>query len=357
MFGSHLSIAGDMCNALREAEKLGLDTVQVFTKNQQQWAAKPLSAQQIADWKSEIKRLKWSGPAKGVSHASYLINLASPDDTLWKKSIDLMRDEIERCEQLEIPYLVHHPGAFTTSTLADGIARIAAAYKLLCASTYGYRTVSCLEGTAGGGSTIGGAFEHLRDLRAAIISSTGLPDRIGFCLDTCHLHAAGNDMSTRAAADATLKRFDQMCGLSHLHVMHLNDSKGTLGSKLDRHMHIGEGECAANSLADSGFTAAVNHPHCARIPKILETPKDGDCNGTPWDTVNLARLRSLLHSSPIPPMIVTKPAPTPKPAKAPNPTPKATPKTTKKPAAKVTAKVTKKTTKPAASKPAKRASK
>lgn len=354
MFGSHLSIAGDMCNALREAETLGLDTVQVFTKNQQQWAAKPLSSQQVSDWKSEIKRLGWKGPAKGVSHASYLINLASPDDTLWKKSIDLMRDEIERCEQLEIPFLVHHPGAYTTSTLADGIARIAAAYKILFASTSGYRTISLLEGTAGGGSTIGGAFEHLRDLRAAIISSTALPNRIGFCLDTCHLHAAGNDMSTRAAADATLKRFDSLCGISHLHVMHINDSKGTLGSKLDRHMQIGEGECAANSLADSGFTAVVNHPHCAKIPKILETPKDGDCGGTPWDTINLARLRSLLASSPTPPMVVSKPAPTLKPAKTAKPAPKSS---TKKPVAKASAKISKKAPKPAASKPAKRASK
>jgi deoxyribonuclease-4 len=348
MFGSHLSIAGDMCNALRQAEKLGLDTVQVFTKNQQQWAAKPLSPQQISDWHAEVKRLGWSGPAKGVSHASYLINLASPDDTLWKKSIDLMRDEIHRCELLAIPYLVHHPGAFTTSTLADGIARIAAAYKILFSSTSGYRTISCLEGTAGGGSTIGGSFEHLRDLRAAIISTTGLPDRIGFCLDTCHLHAAGNDMSSRAVANATLARFDALCGITHLKVFHLNDSKGTLGSKLDRHMHIGEGELSPVSLADSGFAAVVNHPHCAHIPKILETPKDGDCNGTPWDTINLARLRSLLSSSPITPIVVTKSV-TPPAARTPNrPSPKSTAKPLKKAAAKSNKKTSKKPPKRAA---------
>lgn len=294
MFGSHLSIAGDMCNALREAESLGLDTVQVFTKNQQQWKAKPLSSQQIQDWHAEVKRLGWTGAAMGVSHASYLINLASPDDVLWKKSIDLMRDEIERCEQLGIPYLVHHPGAFTTSSLAEGIARIAAAYKVLFSSTAGYRTISCLEGTAGGGSTIGGAFEHLRDLRAAIVSGTGLPDRIGYCLDTCHLHAAGHDMSSRAAAEMTLKVFDSMCGIKHLRVMHLNDSKGKLGSKLDRHMHIGEGELSATSLADSGFAAVVNHPHCAKIPKILETPKGEDASGRPFDSLNLERLYSLM---------------------------------------------------------------
>jgi deoxyribonuclease-4 len=322
-----------MCNALREAEKLGLDTVQVFTKNQQQWAAKPLTAQQIDNWHTEIKRLGWSGPAKGVSHASYLINLASPDDTLWKRSIDLMRDEIHRCEQLAIPYLVHHPGAYTTSTLADGIARIAAAYKILFTSTSGYRTISCLEGTAGGGSTIGGSFEHLRDLRAAIISSTGLPDRIGFCLDTCHLHAAGNDMSSRAAATATLDRFDSLCGITPLKCFHLNDSKGALGSKLDRHMHIGEGELSPVSLADSGFAAVVNHPHCANIPKILETPKDGDSNGTPWDTINLARLRSLLASSPIPPLVVTRPAAAIS-SKPPKPPTKSTVKPATKPAVK-----------------------
>jgi deoxyribonuclease-4 len=302
-----------MCNALRDAEKLGLDTVQVFTKNQQQWKAKPLAAEQIQTWHAEIKRLGWSGDAKGVSHASYLINLASPDDVLWKKSIDLMRDEIERCEQLGIPFLVHHPGAFTTSSLAEGIARIGAAYKILFTSTSGYRTISCLEGTAGGGSTIGGAFEHLRDLRAAIIANTGLADRIGFCLDTCHLHAAGHDMSSRAAAEATLNHFDQMCGIKNLRVMHINDSKGKLGSKLDRHMHIGEGELTPKSLADSGFTAVVNHPHCAGIPKILETPKGEDDKGRSFDSLNLERLKKLIDapkkaSEPTPAATTAKPA-------------------------------------------------
>ena len=151
MFGSHLSIAGSLINALHEAERLRLDTVQIFTKNQQQWKAKPLDPAEIHRWREEIARLGWQG--RTVAHASYLINLASPDDGLWRKSTDLMREEIERCEALEIPFLVHHPGAFTTSTREAGIDRIARAYAELSASTRGYKTVSCLENTVGGGST------------------------------------------------------------------------------------------------------------------------------------------------------------------------------------------------------------
>ncbi len=294
MFGSHLSIAGDMCNALRDAEALGLDTVQVFTKNQQQWKAKPLPDSQIRDWHAEIKRLNWTGPARGTSHASYLINLASPDDVLWKKSIDLMRDEIERCELLSIPYLVHHPGAYTTSTLEEGIKRIAAAYAIIFKDTKGYSTISCLEGTAGAGTNIGGDFAHLALLRKLICEATGQPARIGFCLDTCHMHVAGYDMSSRAAAEATLAQFDSLCGLKNLHVMHINDSKGKLGSHLDRHDHIGAGELTPKSLKDSGFAGVLNHPAIRSVPKIMETPKGDDPKGTPFDTLNLRRLKGLI---------------------------------------------------------------
>ena len=294
MFGSHLSIAGDMCNALREAESLGIDTVQVFTKNQQQWKTKPLPDSQVREWHAEIKRLNWTGAARGVSHASYLINLASPDDTLWEKSIALMIDELQRCESLGIPFLVHHPGAFTTSTLEQGIARIAQAYKTIFKQTAGFATISCLEGTAGSGSNIGGRFEHLRDLRTQICDLTSAPGRIGFCLDTCHLHAAGYDMSSRSSGEATLAEFDSLCGMDTLHVLHLNDSKGKLGSHLDRHEHIGSGELCPKSIKDSGFYAVLNHPRSARIPKILETPKGESPAGTPFDTQNLKRLKALL---------------------------------------------------------------
>lgn len=307
MFGSHLSIAGSMVNALHEAEQLGLDTVQVFTKNQQQWKAKPLDPTMVQEWRAEVARLGWNeggpGDAKGgggrtVSHASYLINLASPDDELWRKSINLMIDEIERCEMLGIPVLVHHPGSYTTSSLDLGLARIAEAYKEILASTAGYATVSCLEGTVGAGRTIGGKFEELARLREMIIDRTSQPDRIGYCLDTCHVHAAGYDLSTRELARSALARFNELCGLRHLKAFHINDSKGGVGSKLDRHAHIGEGTVGGGDtpgkLAASGFAEVVNRPELARVPRILETPKGETESGTPFDTINLKRLRALI---------------------------------------------------------------
>ncbi len=291
MFGSHLSIAGNMSNALREAESLGMDTVQVFTKNQQQWKVPPLPGETITEWKSEIARLGWQG--RTVAHASYLINLASPDDALWEKSLDLMRVEIERCEALEIPFLVHHPGSSTTSSADAGMSRIAAAYRRLIQDTKGFKTVSCLENTVGSGSNLGGPFEQLAELMRRIVDATGQGARVGYCFDTCHAHAFGHDMSSKAAAAATLAQFDEVCGLSHVKALHLNDSKGKKGSHLDRHEHIGEGTLSPKSLVDSGFAAVVNHPRLREIPKILETPKGNNTAGTAFDRVNLGRLRKL----------------------------------------------------------------
>lgn len=291
MFGSHLSIAGSMLTALDEAQRLCFDTVQVFTKNQQQWAAKPLDPAMVSDWNSRVASLGWGD--RMVSHASYLINLATHQDELWRKSIDLMTDEIERCEALGIRYLVHHPGSFVGHTLDAGLARIAGAYREIFSRTRGYQTVSCLEDTAGGGSTIGGPFEDLARLRSMIIDKTGEPPRIGYCLDSCHMHAFGHDLSTRDAAEKALDHFHATCGIENLRVVHLNDSKGAVGSKLDRHAHIGEGTIGAPDLAASGFAAIVNHPAIVKIPKILETPKEDRQDGVPWDIVNRARLVSL----------------------------------------------------------------
>ncbi len=293
-----------MNNALTEAQKLGLDTVQVFTKNQQQWKVKPLEPEAVQEWTTAQRAIGWD--SRTVSHASYLINLASCNDELWEKSIDVMRVEIERCEQLHIPFLVHHPGSFVGWTLEKGLSRIAEAYRRLFKETAGYRTVSCIEGTVGAGSTIGGKFEELAGLRGMIVAGTGLPMRIGFCLDTCHMHAAGYDMSSRESAVSVLNEFDRACGMAHLHVMHINDSKGRLASKLDRHEHIGQGwvgggasphsgagKFSASRLRASGFAAVVNHPRIAAIPKIMETPKEKNDKGAEMDAVNLGRLRSL----------------------------------------------------------------
>lgn len=299
MFGSHLSIAGSMVNALHEAEMLGLDTVQVFTKNQQQWKARPLDPGVIVAWRAEVKRLGWASPGRTVSHASYLINLAAPDDALWRRSVDLMTDEIERCEALGIPFLVHHPGAYTSSTPGAGMARIAAAYRELFARTRGYATVSCLEDTVGAGTILGRTFEELAALRAAIIDATGAPDRVGYCLDTCHLHAGGYDLSTRAGADAVFDEFARVCGGGTLRVLHVNDSKFAAGSRRDRHAHVGEGTIGSRGLGSSGFAAVVNRAEFRGIPKILETPKGSRPSGRPYDALNLSRLKRLMNGEPI----------------------------------------------------------
>lgn len=281
-----------MLNALEEGQGLGLDTVQVFTKNQQQWKAKPLDETVVRDWKRRVAELGWQG--RTVSHASYLINLASPDDVLWSKSIDLMEDEIRRCAALEIPYLVHHPGAYTTSTREQGLKRIAAAYGELFTRTRGVRVVSCLENTVGSGSNLGREFGELASLRDLIIERTGTPERLGVCFDTCHAHAGGYDLSSRAKADAALEAFDRACGLEWIRVIHCNDSKGAMGSRRDLHEHIGSG-----TIGLEGFGAVVNHPAFGNVPKIMETPKGEDAEGIPHDAHNLGRLWRLAGRTPI----------------------------------------------------------
>jgi deoxyribonuclease-4 len=299
VFGSHLSIAGSLPQALRDAEALGLDTVQVFTKNQQQWAVRPLDPGITAEWTSEQKRLGWTG--RTVSHASYLINLASPDPELWKKSVALMLVEVERCEALQIPFLVHHPGAAMGATPDEALARIAAAYKQLLASTKGYRTTLCLENTVGAGTTIGRTFDELASLRSRILAAAAQPARVGFCFDTCHAHAAGYDFSSRPAAESILADFDRLCGLANLKVLHLNDSKAPAASRRDLHAHIGEGTIGSKkgkpALKSSGFAAVVNHPALAHTPKIMETPKGKSEGGIDFDTLNLRRLKRLMQAA------------------------------------------------------------
>jgi len=298
MFGSHLSIAGSMTNALLEAESLGLDCVQVFTKNQQQWKAKPLEQSAIDEWTSHLTRLGWrsDGPGDGkvVSHASYLSNLASVNPELYEASIDLMRTELERCEQLGIRLLVFHPGAHTTATLEEGIGRIAAACARLVKETGGYRAALCLENVAGQGSTVGRTFQELAEIRRRAVEDCGAADRIGYCIDTAHAHAAGYDLSTRAGAQRVLEEMTATLGAANIRCAHVNDSKTPCASRVDRHAHIGEG-----TIGLAGFAAVVNHPRFARIPKVMETPKEEKKPAAPpaWDQVNVARLRELVGSS------------------------------------------------------------
>jgi deoxyribonuclease-4 len=281
MFGSHLSIAGGMHNALLSAEKLGFDTVQVFTKNQQQWLCKPLAATDIEPWATHCKRLKFK---QTVSHDSYLINLASSNDELRKKSIALFVEELSRCSQLGIPYLVTHPGAHMGVGEEAGLKKVAEALDEVHAKVKADDVITCLEITAGQGSSLGYKLEHL----AEIISLVKTPKRLGVCLDTAHLFAAGYDFRGKKYTQFR-KDLEKTVGISQVKVLHLNDSKKPLGSRVDRHDHIGRG-----MIGIEGFEPFVQDSAFARIPKILETPKARDEQGREWDAVNLELLRSLV---------------------------------------------------------------
>ncbi len=281
MFGSHLSISGGMHLALLSAEKFEFDTVQVFTKNQQQWKCKPLEQGGIDQWKMECKRLKFR---QTVSHDSYLINLASVDEVLWQKSIDLFVEEILRCSALGIPYLVTHPGAHMGTGEEAGLKRVAKALDMVHERIPADGVTTCLEITAGQGSSLGYKLEHL----ATIMELVKVPERLGVCLDTAHLFAAGYDFRGRKYAGFR-KTLDSTVGVKRVKVLHLNDSKKELGSRVDRHEHIGLGK-----IGLEGFRPFVQDKAFAKIPKILETAKDKHEDGRDWDEVNLEVLRSLL---------------------------------------------------------------
>ena len=269
-----------MDQALIAADGLGMDCVQVFTANQRQWKPKPPDADAIAAWHDQLA----ATPMPVVSHDSYLINLASGNASTREKSVALFRAELERCEALAIPHVVMHPGAHLGAGRDEGIRRIARCFDRLHRDLPGYRVVTLLEVTAGQGTTLGERFEHLAAIRDAVTE----PDRLAVCLDTCHLLAAGYDLTSAAGARATLDELDDVLGLDLVRCVHMNDSKHPRGSRKDRHDHIGQGHVALDA-----FAVFVHEPAFATVPKVLETPKGDADDGRPWDTVNLDTLRKL----------------------------------------------------------------
>lgn len=280
MFGSHLSIAGGMHNALTSAEALGLDTVQVFTKNQKQWAAAPLADDAVCQWKDGCGRLKFSHT---VSHDSYLINLGTQNAAAWEKSIDAFAEELRRCAVLGIPFLVTHPGAHLGAGEEAGLARVAAAFDVVH-DRVPAGPITCLESTAGQGTSLGHKLEHL----AEIIGAVKHPDRLAVCLDTAHLFAAGYDFRGKKYK-AFRKELDATVGVDRVKVWHLNDSKKELGSRVDRHEHIGLG-----TIGVDGFRPIVRDEAFADVPKILETAKGKNDAGREWDAVNVEVLKGLM---------------------------------------------------------------
>lgn len=284
MLGSHLSTSGGHVNALLEAERLKMESVQIFTRNQRQWKAPPLDPAGVRDWLAALHRLGWT---EVVSHASYLINLATPEPEMWQKSVDAMTLEIERCEEMEIPYAVVHPGAHKEAGVIEGLKHLVLGINEITARTSGFRAKVCLETTVGGGTRLGGVFEHL----AAVRETVNEPERVGTCLDTCHVFAAGYDISTETKTGAMFDEFDEVIGLEHLCCFHFNDSMHPMGSHKDRHAHIGDGH-----LGVDAFAFILNDPRFENVPKILETEKGTTEKGTSLDAINIRRLRKLIRT-------------------------------------------------------------
>lgn len=284
ILGAHMSISGGYYKAVDAAAELGMQTVQLFTKNNNQWQGKPILPAEIKLFKESLERGQITNP---LSHASYLINLASPDDVLWQKSIDAMVIELQRAEALGIPYVVVHPGSYTTSSVEEGIARVSQALDIIHAQTEKLTAICLLENTAGQGSNLGSQFEEL----AAMIAGCKSPSRVGVCFDTCHALAAGYPQSTEEDFQATWKKFKSNIGLEKLKAIHVNDSKKGLGSRVDRHEQLGHGH-----LGPEAFRLLMQDQDLLKIPMYLETPKD-DNDGEPWDATNLRFLRSFLPSA------------------------------------------------------------
>ena len=282
LLGAHQSIAGGVEKSLERGQQAGCDTIQIFVKSPNRWQSKPLAGENIAAFRQAVAD---TGIDPVFAHAQYLVNLATPDDALWHKSVEALADDLERCEQLDLPGLVVHPGSHMGSGEETGIARIAAALDELHRRLPGYQVQVWLETTAGQGDHLGYTFEQLRDM----ITVVHAPERLGICFDTAHAFAAGYELRTPEGYAATWLEFDRVLGLDRLKAVHLNDSKKELGSRVDRHEHIGQG-----LLGLEAFRLLLNDPRFFGLPMTLETEKGPDLEE---DRENLALLRSLIQST------------------------------------------------------------
>lgn len=283
LLGAHMSVAGGIYKAAEESEAHLCQTVQVFTKNASQWKGKPLSQEDIDNFRRAARKANLK---HNLSHNSYLINLASPDDGMFAKSIEAFVDEMQRAEQLELDYLVAHPGSHLKTGEEAGIARIANGLDEIHRRCPDFKVMILLEITAGQGTNLGCKFEHM----AGILKLVKHAEKLGICFDTCHAFAAGYPLFPKADYDATWQEFDTLIGIKKLKAFHLNDSKKGLGSRVDRHEHIGKG-----ALGLEPFRLILNDPRFASLPMVLETPKEEGDNHD-MDGVNLTVLRNLISA-------------------------------------------------------------
>lgn len=277
LLGAHISVAGGVDKAVDRALSVGCTAMQIFVKSNMQWFARaPFGEDEVREFRRR------SGELGSVfAHSGYMINLAAVNPEFLIKSRDALREELLRADQLGLPFLVLHPGAHLGAGVERGLERVVESLDAVFAEIPQVHTRVALETTAGQGSCLGAEFEHL----AYILQHVGEPKRLGVCIDTAHLFAAGYDISSPEKAEAVMKRFDQIVGIRNLCALHLNDSKTELGSRVDRHEHIGKGR-----IGIEGFRYFMTAPELAAIPKVLETPKGKEGHE---DVENMERLRAL----------------------------------------------------------------
>jgi deoxyribonuclease IV len=280
--GAHMSIAGGLSLALVRGAALGCGAVQIFLKSHRQWAARPLAHDDVRTFRAawHETRIGWV-----FAHASYLVNLATPLPAQWRQAVDAFTDEIARADALGLASVVIHPGSHMGAGVEAGLERVVAALDEVTARTAGSRVRIALENTAGAGNVLGSRFVEL----GAMIGRAKRPERLGLCLDTCHLFAAGYDIRRPSGWTRAIAECDETVGLARVLAFHLNDAKSALGSGLDRHEHIGRG-----ALGLVPFRLLLNDPRFARVPKVLETPKEPEPTA---DRRNLRALRRLVVAS------------------------------------------------------------
>jgi deoxyribonuclease-4 len=274
-----MSIAGGVEKALERGKEAGCDTIQIFVKTPNRWVTKALADKNVTAFKEAVDE---TGIWPVFAHSLYLANLATTDTALWEKSVHAITDGLERCERLGLPGLVLHPGSHKGAGEEIGLKRISMALDRIHGDLPGYQVQVWLEVTAGQGDHLGHTFEQIR----AMIDGVQEPERLGVCFDTAHAFAAGYELRTRDGYEETWAQFDSVLGLDRLKAIHLNDSKRELGSRVDRHEHIGQGE-----LGVEAFRLLLNDPRFRDTPMTLETEKGPDLEE---DKENLALLRSLL---------------------------------------------------------------
>jgi deoxyribonuclease IV len=289
-FGAHVSVAGGLPRAVDRAVAHGCDAFQIFAKNASQWRGRVVPRAEIREFRAKVAAARL---APVVSHASYLINLATPSRALRRQSLEAMGDELDRAEALGLYGVVLHPGCYTAGSEAGGLALIAEGLLDLLRERRRGRTMVLIEQTAGQGTALGSTFEQI----ASILARADDHPRLGVCLDTCHLLAAGYDVCSPEGYESTFAQFGRLIGFDRLKLFHLNDSKRPLGSRVDRHEHIGEG-----CLGLEPFRRLVNDRRFRRLPMLLETPKEADRSPSrievdPLDAKNLATLHRLCRGN------------------------------------------------------------